>query len=370
LFHKSFLSLKFSLCFVLFFSNASNALETFKYSLPEINAFGFLNNAKSTDFTSITDTKRSSGKNVFLKVVPSVVKILTNESSGSGIVISTADKGYILSNHHVVAGYNTVGVIFSNDNKNSDVSIGTVVKFDEVTDLALIELNAKRPGLSPIAISKLDISVGDDVHAVGHPLGEDWTYTRGYISQIRQNYSWQTAVSDHHVANVIQTQTPINPGNSGGPLVNNNGELVGINTFVSKQGQGLGYSVANSTIQKFLKTSGNVRRKVMSSENFGNLVHTEDKNKNGSPDLYYFDSSKNKVVDMYAFDENEDFYVERLVFDENENQVPELVIFDFKADNGQIVTLYEFDKDEDGKAEAIGIDYDRDGKIDKVMPNN
>ena len=102
-------------------------------------------------------------------------------------------------------------------------------------------------------ISKLE--VGDDVHAIGHPEGEVWTYTTGTISQIRPKYEWKDEKITHS-ATVIQTQTAINPGNSGGPLLNNNAQVIGINSF-RMEGEGLNYAIAGDTIETFLKRPTN-----------------------------------------------------------------------------------------------------------------
>jgi hypothetical protein len=89
------------------------------------------------------------------------------------------------------------------------------------------------------------------VHAIGHPSGEVWTYTTGTISQIRPNYEW-TADGFTHRSTVIQTQTAINAGNSGGPLLNDEAEIIGINSF-RREGEGLNYAVAADTVEQFLK---------------------------------------------------------------------------------------------------------------------
>ena len=245
-------------------------LETFKFSVPEVSPSKFLGAAASTNFESISKSKRGSGKNVFLKVAPSVVKVITEDGSGSGVVVSTRDNGYIITNHHVIAGNNTVGILFANDAEVEGVTAGRVIKFDEIKDLALVSLSQKRNDLVPINVSQNAISIGDDVHAIGHPVGEDWTYTRGYVSQIRKNYTWQVGASAHHLADVIQTQTPINPGNSGGPFVNDQGELVGINYFGNTNYQGLNYSVANSSLYEFLNKKL-TSLEVITADGFGRL---------------------------------------------------------------------------------------------------
>jgi len=98
------------------------------------------------------------------------------------------------------------------------------------------------------------IEVGADVHAIGHPTGEAWTYTMGVISQVRDAYKWSTEDHREHVANVIQTQTPINPGNSGGPLLADDGTLIGINSFKAA-GEGLNFAVGLSDIRRFLAST-------------------------------------------------------------------------------------------------------------------
>jgi S1-C subfamily serine protease len=192
----------------------------------------------------------------------SVVLVVTKLGNlGSGSVINGS--GDILTNWHVVRGTSEIGVIFKpavegRDPTKADVRRARVVKFDEVADLALIRVDSMPAGISPISLGAMsDVAVGADVHAIGHPTGEAWTYTRGVVSQIRRNAKWQTGPSDdEHQANVVQTQTPINPGNSGGPLLNDAGKLVGVNSFKA-EGEGLNFAVAVDEVQRFLSAAGN-----------------------------------------------------------------------------------------------------------------
>lgn len=335
----------------------------FEFEKPDFDANSILNGKSEISFTNIENNNRSSGGSIFKKVAPSVVKILTNEGSGSGIVLSKT--GVILTNEHVIHGYRKVGVVFSNDQNADDVSIGEVIKIDEISDLAIVKINSL-PGLIPINLASSAPEIGDDVHAIGHPLGENWTYTRGYISQIRNDYSWQTGTTEHHIANVIQTQTPINPGNSGGPLLNENGELIGVNSFINSRAEGLNYAVDMSSVKTFLQTKSNRIRKS-TDHKLEALIASQDDNKNGNPDFYVWDISKNKVGDMFGVDENEDLIIERIMFDDNENGKPELTIIRDER-KGKEAILYFFDKNEDGEDEAVGIDNDFDGKIDKIVP--
>ena len=90
-----------------------------------------------------------------------------------------------------------------------------------------------------------------DVRAIGHPAGNDWSYTKGIISQYRRGFEWAYDDQIKHKADVIQTQTPINPGNSGGPLISESGTLIGVNAGKA-QGEGLNFAVSVDNVRRFL----------------------------------------------------------------------------------------------------------------------
>ena len=355
---------------VIIFSSVSllakaENLKVMPFSIPKLDSSALLSKAKSTDFSAIKEISRGSGADVFAQAIPSVVKVLTNEGFGTGVIASA--KGFILTNYHVIAGYETVGILFSSSSSEKDVVLADVVRFDQVTDLALLKLKMDRAGLLAINPAKTEVRVGDDVHAIGHPLGEDWTYTRGYVSQIRKDYSWQGSVTEHHVADVIQSQTPISPGNSGGPLLNDRGELIGINSFGKTQGQNLNYSVSMSTVARFLKANDNRVRKVLDKQT-DKLINTFDDNKNGNPDAYAWDFSGNNVSDRLGYDRDENFDIEELLVDENENGKPEIKIVysdSLNLEINPVAIVYLFDKNEDDQPDSWGIDFDQDGKIDQ-----
>jgi len=188
---------------------------------------------------------------IYAQVSPSVVLILNGDTLGSGTLLDSS--GLIVTNWHVVARANTVGVIFKPAAEGepitkSQVVQGRVVRYDQVTDLALVQVSFIPPQARPARLAAATgLQVGDDVHAIGHPTGEAWTYTRGIVSQIRRDYKWNTEEHLQHKADVVQTQTPINPGNSGGPLLNNDGEMVGVNSFKG-EGEGLNFAVASNAV--------------------------------------------------------------------------------------------------------------------------
>jgi putative serine protease PepD len=184
-----------------------------------------------------------SVEQVAAKVVPSVVKLETamgrQSEEGSGIILSS--DGLILTNNHVVAaahdseagGAPTTSVTF-NDGRTAPF---TVVGADPSSDIAVVRAQGVS-GLTPISMgSSANLKVGQDVVAVGSPLGLEGTVTTGIISALNRPVATGGNAGDQNsVLDAIQTDAAINPGNSGGALVNMNGELVGINSAIATLG--------------------------------------------------------------------------------------------------------------------------------------
>lgn len=161
--------------------------------------------------------------------------------TGSGFILST--DGQILTNAHVVAGTDTVEVTLK-DNRTFQ---GKVVGTDPVTDVAVIKVDANNLPMVKLGQSKTLIP-GQWAIAIGNPLGLDNTVTAGIISAIGRSSS-QVGVPDKRVS-FIQTDAAINPGNSGGPLLNDQGEVIGINTAIRADAQGLGFAIPIETAQR------------------------------------------------------------------------------------------------------------------------
>ena len=183
-----------------------------------------------------------------------VVLLMGDVGFGSGVIISSS--GYVLTNNHVIENNENLEAILSYQYElggyEDYVHSIEIIKQDKVKDLALIKINNPRTSLKSIKISRKVPAIGSQVHAIGHPDLEVWTYTTGYISQIREEYEWSYEDEFEHMANVYQTQTPIAEGNSGGPLLNNYGNLVGINTFGDSENDFQNFSVTVDEIIKFL----------------------------------------------------------------------------------------------------------------------
>ena len=159
---------------------------------------------------------------------------------GSGFIISNS--GQILTNAHVVNGVNTVNVTL----KDGRTFKGQVLGEDPVTDVAVVKIGANN--LPSVTLGNSDaLQPGDWAIAIGNPLGLDNSVTSGIISAINRS-SADVGVS-HDPVNFIQTDAAINPGNSGGPLLNANGQVIGINTAIINGAQGLGFAIPVNTAQ-------------------------------------------------------------------------------------------------------------------------
>lgn len=161
--------------------------------------------------------------------------------TGSGFILSS--EGQILTNAHVVSGTDTVEVTL----RDGRTFEGRVVGSDSVTDVAVVRIEAK--GLPIVKIgSSENLLPGQWAIAIGNPLGLDNTVTAGIISAIGRSSS-QVGVPDKRVS-FIQTDAAINPGNSGGPLLNDRGEVIGVNTAIRADAQGLGFAIPIETAKR------------------------------------------------------------------------------------------------------------------------
>jgi len=169
------------------------------------------------------------------------------ESLGSGFIVDP--KGYILTNNHVVEKADKIYVKLASDPDNQDQGRPAhVIGFDKATDIAVIKIDTTTP-LPTIKIGNSDLTnVGDWVEAIGSPFSLSQTVTAGIISAKNRTIEPGASGQFQHF---IQTDAAINPGNSGGPLLNMNGEVIGINTAIFTQSagyQGIGFAMPSNTV--------------------------------------------------------------------------------------------------------------------------
>jgi putative serine protease PepD len=199
------------------------------------------NTASST--RTIGDIYRQSSESV----VEITVAGAAQQGQGSGFVYDTA--GHIVTNHHVVAGAESVSVRFS-DGKTYDA---TVVGSDPSTDLAVLEVDAPASALKPLALADSSaLEVGDAVVAIGSPFGLEQTVTTGIVSALHRQI---TAPNNFAIDDAIQTDAAINHGNSGGPLLDMSGKVVGVNSQIESESggnDGIGFAVPSDTVAKIV----------------------------------------------------------------------------------------------------------------------
>ena len=194
----------------------------------------------------------ASNTDIFYSNVSGVVFIAGDNGIGSGVIIS--NDGHILTNWHVIEDNPNLHALTLGEGGYDENFRGLeLIKYDPQKDLALLKLKTIPKNVSVIKISKVVQEVGERVHAIGHPRGEMWSYTMGYISAFREGYTWKDPENDQEFSgDVYQMQTPINPGNSGGPLLNEHGNLIGINTFIDPNSQNITFAVTVKAIVSFL----------------------------------------------------------------------------------------------------------------------
>jgi S1-C subfamily serine protease len=195
----------------------------------------------------ITSTVTETRSNIIINGNP-----LQQQASrlGSGFIYDT--DGHIITNNHVVSGVDNVDVTLS----NGDIFSAKVIGTDEYNDIAVLQLtdDYSNDPISPIPfVDSSQIKVGDPVIAIGNPFGLSNTMTTGIVSQIGRLLPNQE--SGFSIPNIIQTDAAINPGNSGGPLLDNNGNLIGMNTAIESKGgefAGVGFAIPSNIIKKIV----------------------------------------------------------------------------------------------------------------------
>jgi S1-C subfamily serine protease len=167
--------------------------------------------------------------------------------SGSGFVLD--QEGHILTNNHVVNGATLVSVIYFDGIEARATIVGT----DADSDLAVIKVEELPENIQPLPIGDSDlVDVGEWVIAIGNPFGQQSSMTLGIVSAVGRTIP--TGVTPFSIPQVIQTDAAINPGNSGGPLLNLNGEVVGVNAQIAASGTGVNSGVGFSIPSNIVRT--------------------------------------------------------------------------------------------------------------------
>ncbi|MFQ5434218.1 MAG: S1C family serine protease [Anaerolineae bacterium] len=193
--------------------------------------------------------------NLYDRASPSVVHItsqvvtmnfffgpMPSEGAGSGFVFDEA--GHIVTNNHVIEGAESIEVTFSDETRLAAQVVGA----DPRNDLAVIQIDGDLPpGVTPLTLGdSTQLRVGQRAIAIGNPFGLDRTLTTGVVSALGRPLQTDNNV----IFNVIQTDAAINPGNSGGPLLDSRGQVIGVNTAVRQNAEGIGFAVPVETVKR------------------------------------------------------------------------------------------------------------------------
>lgn len=220
---------------------------------------------KITDSNKGLDSDESNTINIYQRLNTAVVNVSytkteyiryffdfypqKSEGQGSGVIID--QKGYIVTNFHVVGDAEKVTISLSQD---EDVYNAEIIGIDPANDLAVIKIKNPPPDLNIIPLgTSNDLKIGQKVYAIGNPFGLDRTLTSGIISALGRPIKTDDG---NILENTIQTDASINPGNSGGPLIDSAGRMIGINTMIispSGGSIGLGFAIPIDTVREVVE---------------------------------------------------------------------------------------------------------------------
>jgi len=342
------------------------------------NIFKIMEDSKSQLSTNSLPTRGVKEVRIFEDSAPAVVFIVNGNVSGSGGLIS--NDGLIFTNSHVVGNAKKVEIYFMPKNtgkySSNEYTYGMVVNNNITADLALIKLLKNPIGIKPLELAdSKSIKIGQDVHAIGHPGdAAKWTYTRGYIGQILRNYEWQYPDDgiNRKAQMIIQSQTPIMGGNSGGPLLNDEGQVIGVNSYV-REFEGAKYSVSVKDLKLFLNENFTIPEAPSKSNE---TLQASNDLKANVIKISESDYDGDGVLDTFYFLDNDfsGIYEAIVIVISNTNELVEVIDFDengkwdiqiFDTNNNNVRDSYIYDDDEDGEPDHYGYDDDEDGKIDR-----
>jgi S1-C subfamily serine protease len=168
-------------------------------------------------------------------------------AQGSGFVYEYSGQFVVVTNHHVGRNADQISVTFSNGQGYAASVIGS----DSYVDLAVLSVEAPNEQINPLTLANSsNLFIGQPVLAMGSPYGLAGSLSTGIVSGLGRTLTAEASGTSYAIANVIQLTAPINPGNSGGPLLNTNGEVIGITTAIIAESQSIGFAVPSNIISR------------------------------------------------------------------------------------------------------------------------
>jgi putative serine protease PepD len=230
-------------CAAVVFGGVLNSKDDGTPSTSETHQTAVAPSSSSPDTTSVDLAE------LYNSVKDGVVYVQAGQSaSGSGFVIS--DDGYIVTNEHVVAEASSFTVRIGETDRTVPA---TLVGADASSDLALLKVDPSQTGaLHPLQLADDTPEVGDEVIAIGSPFGLQSTLTSGIVSALNRTLQ---SPNGHAISGALQTDAAINPGNSGGPLLNTDGQVIGVNAQIASQSggsTGVGFAISVTTVKQLI----------------------------------------------------------------------------------------------------------------------
>ncbi len=237
----------------------------------EQNVESLIEKSKSTADIIEDITKSVCGVSKLSNVGGAILSEASEAELGLGTGIIVSNNGYILSNSHVTGEkFSTCYVTIEDKNTYT----GTVVWSDLGLDLSIIKINSNNLKAANIGKSK-NVRVGEIVYAIGNPVGFEFrrTVTSGIISALNRTVKLQEDGKDIYMSDLIQTDATINPGNSGGPLINTDGEVIGVNSVKITSAEGIGFAVPIDVVKPVIQSF--IEKGSFEEANLGLFVYDE-----------------------------------------------------------------------------------------------
>jgi S1-C subfamily serine protease len=217
-------------------ADTQNKLNELTVDLMETrNSFISLDESLTSKLKELKASTSSDFSGIIEDSIKSVVTVRTDVGQGTGFIIT--NNGYMVTNAHVLSGGREVYVLDYEENEHITKLIG----YDTELDIALLKIEGD---YTPLELGNSDnIQVGEKVIAIGNPLGLQFSVSEGIVSAVNR-------IGINEIAGYIQTDAALNPGNSGGPLINKEGEVIGINNFKVGSSESLGFALESNYIKQ------------------------------------------------------------------------------------------------------------------------
>ena len=321
------------------------------------------------------------GSNAFENAASSVVYIITDTGTGTGLVIN--EQGFIVTDAHVIKDAQTIAAVFRPRNiadlgKNLIIT-ANVVKTDQEKDLAVLRLPHPPRNMLPVTFGDgAKLNVGEQVFSIGLPTPQAWVYSEATVMALdsapvwSEEYSkrvWHTEVRPATIA--VRSDTRL--GSAGGPLLNTNGAVIGIKAFYDPETSHT-YAIPADTIMSFLDPLPTTVATANAEDNASWATRTLTTwRKKGI--LKQFDTNDDGVIDRIGIDADQNRYVDAWIVDENQNGVPDYIARDvnkngrhekraYDRDGDGTYETHYFDHNNDDRTDVIGTDVDGNGVVD------